>query len=39
MLEYAEKIDELLDDACNKLSSEMFNKLLEYIENIVENHR
>ena len=39
MLEYAEKIDELLDDACNKLSGEMFNKLLEYVENIVENHR
>lgn len=39
MLEYAEKIDELLDDACNKLSCEMFNKLLEYVEDIIENHR
>ena len=39
MLEYAEKIDELLDDACNKLSGEMFNKLLEYVEDIIENHR
>ena len=39
MLEYAEKIDELLDDACNKLSVEMFNKLLEYVEDIIENHR
>lgn len=39
MLEYVKKIDELLDDVCNKLSGEMFNKLLEYVEDIIENHR
>lgn len=39
MLDYAEKIDELLDDACNKLSTDAFNKLLEYVEDSIENHR
>ena len=39
MLEYAEKFEELIDDALNNLSTEMFSRLLELIQDSVETHK
>lgn len=39
MLEYAEKIEELLDEACDNLSPEMFYRLLELIEDSINNYK